>query len=275
MDDNNELKSHVKGHLAYDLMKYVVVGIVGWSAYAIGANSPAIQQALQRYSAGVIGASVGISSFLAFRLGSRSRRRPIFPALECDFWIESKKIDFVYESSTSIRYSRKYRLRALRDVESFSDRYSWTGTRINRMLCADNQFDLKLTRKKNLFQHFEVRFNRTVKKGTIVDVQINWELDDSNRQMTPFISALIDAPTDSLMMSVTLPPQLGVEKVVHEVSHSHGAPRGFSSNVVKLELGKDVWSIPNPKLLHLYEVRWTLDPNQSNEHASNTSTKTA
>jgi hypothetical protein len=115
------------------------------------------------------------------------------------------------------------------------------------------------TSRRNFFQHYEVNFGRFLNKGSEVNTEIVWSLSDELHQAVPFISATIEEPTDVLRLNLETPVEWGLTEVVCEISSGQGANRPLSTHSLPFDdHGKVQWAIEKPKLLHHYEMRWTL-----------------
>jgi len=191
--------------------------------------------------------------------------RPKFPCIECDFYIIEKCISYKYISGGDIRYTRKYRLRALRNgLDRFADTYRWTGN--GRMDVKSDNPDHVINQPdtKGVFQIYEVTFERTLNKGETIDFSVIWALDDSRNTSKPFIATTIHAPTDKLILTVELPAALGVTEVIKEHSPDIGAVRPFESTPEPIVNNRCEWVIKKPKLLHNYSLKW--NPKNINGH---------
>lgn len=204
---------------------------------------------------------VSISGLIFVILYQRYYRyRPTFPALDFDFKIIEKEISYEYKDKTHITYRKKCLLRSLRDnLDVYYDKYHWTGLGRINVKSAIKEHHYRETVKKNIWSCYEIRFQKSLKRGEEIETELIFDLEDIDNKAVPFISATIEEPTDLLVMSVSLPDSLGVREATCETSSSIGARRPFLSKTVPINRnGQANWSIKKPKLLHHYEIRWVF-----------------
>ena len=186
-----------------------------------------------------------------------NRSRPKFRALDPDYDILEKLISFSEESSNQLIYRKRIRLRALRDgLDRYGDKYHWTGGGDAIVTTEIDDQEYRKTGRRNIWQLYEVAFNRSLEKGDEIDVNLVFKLDDPDRVAVPFVSATIEEPTEKLSFEVTLDETPATEAVVEESSHI-GANKPSYTWRVPFSGKTASWMIDNPRLLHHYEMRWT------------------
>lgn len=189
-----------------------------------------------------------------------SRFRPTFPRLDFDFQILEKEVSYEYVDKTHMIYRKKNFLRALKNnLDTYHDKYHWTGSGKVKIKSEIKEQQFIETIRKNVWQFYEIRFQKTLKKGEEIETEVIWELEDVAGKAVPFFSATIEEPTDALILNLCLSPGLGVKEAVCEISSGIGAKKPFSSEILKLNRdGWVTWKIRKPKLLHHYEMKWTI-----------------
>lgn len=186
------------------------------------------------------------------------RHRPTFPALNFDFKLIEKEISYEYKDKTHITYRKKCLLKSLRDnLDAYYDKYHWTGLGKIHVKSAVREHQYRETMKKNIWSCYEIRFQKSLKRGEEIETELIFDLEDVNNKAVPFMSATIEEPTDLLVMSVSFPDSLGLREATCETSSSIGARSPFISKTVPINRNGQVnWSIRKPKLLYHYEIRW-------------------
>ncbi len=175
-----------------------------------------------------------------------------------DFLLEKLEIRYEWKSPQEIIYSRRYRLRALKnDVDRFPDRFRWS---------ANGRLEMKTTvaghliaqhSPNSLYDSFEICFNLPCRKGQVIETEVIWELDDLNCKSRPFISRSIYEPTEELVMQLQLPATWNIDKVSTWETPSAGAKRNIDANYKPVNNGKCEWSPDKPlKDKYHYEIRW-------------------
>ena len=186
------------------------------------------------------------------------RNRPRFPALDMNFCILEKEITYEYLTQYKMVYKKRVVLKALKkDLEAYYDKYHWTGRGKVEMKSGIKSHKVRKTTPKNVWQFYEINFQRCLKKCEEIETEIIWELEDEEKVAVPFLSATIEEQTDKLILNLILPISLGVKEVICEIHSSIGAKKPLYIETKKLDrYGKVRWEIDNPKLLYHYEMRW-------------------
>ena len=189
-----------------------------------------------------------------------SKFHPTFPRLDFDFHILEKEITYEYKDKTHMVYRRRALVKALKNgLDAYYDKYQWTGTGNVKISSAIKEHQFRETIKKNVWQFYEIRFQKTLSKKESMDTELIWELKDTAEKAVPFFSATIEEPTDYLKLNLSLPCNIGVREVTCEVSSGIGAKKPFSSKTILLDRnGKATWEIRKPKLLYHYEMKWSF-----------------
>jgi hypothetical protein len=187
--------------------------------------------------------------------------RPSFPSLDFDFQILEKDITYEYKDRTHMTYRRKYRIKALKNgLDTYRDKFRWTGRGDINIKSGIPEQHVIETVRKNVWQVYEIRLQRTLKKGDIIETEVVWELDDQASRAVPFFSTTIEEPTKLLRFNLSLPIDFGVREATREVSSGIGSGKPFQSDATPLNKhGEVVWEIKNPKLLYYYEIRWNIN----------------
>jgi hypothetical protein len=165
-----------------------------------------------------------------------------------------------YKDQTHLEYTKRHRIRALREgLDRYPDKYFWTGDMSPDVRTKVRGQIFTPTMRKNYWQHYEVLFGRYLNKNEEIETELAWLLDDSSKRAVPFISATIEEPTDLLKLTLEVPIEWGLTEVICEVANGASAKRPLESKTMAIDQqGKAEWSISNPKLLHHYEMRWSL-----------------
>lgn len=189
-----------------------------------------------------------------------SKFHPIFPRLDFDFQILDNDIYYEYRDLTHLIYRRRKVLKALKNgLDAYNDKYLWTGRGNVAISSAIREQTVRETFKKNVWQFYEIRFQKVLSKGESIETEVVWDLEDAARVAVPFMSATVEEPTDLLKLSLSLPPDLKVGQVTCEISSGIGSKKPLSSKTMNLDrYGRVSWGIEKPKLLHHYEIRWLL-----------------
>lgn len=189
-----------------------------------------------------------------------SKFQPNFPHLYFDFHIIEKEITYEYKDKTHMVYRRRVLVKALKNgLESYQDKYQWTGSGNVKISSAIKEHQFRETIKKNVWQFYEIRFQKMLSKNESMETELIWELEDIAVKAVPFFSATIEEPTDCLKLNLSLPSDAGVREVTCEVSSGIGAKKPFSSKTIPLDRnGKAIWEIKRPKLLYHYEMKWSF-----------------
>lgn len=196
-----------------------------------------------------------LSALLVFILMFQkfNRNIPYFPAINSDFQILELEIVHHVKSKNQYNHKRKYKLKAKRNgLRRYQGRFSWTGDNFD-IKSGDDKHNVFLTKKINVFNTYIIDFDRVYKKNEIIEAVVEWNLVGEGE---PFISAQIQEPTNKLILSVEFNNTLKIKNVEFEETYTPADSNIL--NYTNLVLTNNCTSqvINNPKLLHLYEIRW-------------------
>lgn len=199
---------------------------------------------------------VSLSSVALYRRFSRFY--PRFGRLDFDYSLVQKDIRYIRKEDGHIIYTKRCRLHALKDgLDTYRDKYHWTGTGASAPQSTIKGQTAYLTIRKNVWQFYEVRLQKTLNHGDELDVELRWDLEDADRKAVPFFSATIEEPTRCLTLHLSLPRSLGIKTVTYEVSSSIGASRPSRSSDEQLDNECEITkNIDGPLLFHHYELKW-------------------
>jgi hypothetical protein len=176
-----------------------------------------------------------------------------------DYKILLKEILYEYfPDRQTMRQRKHYKLQILRDgVESFTDRYRWTGK--GKCIVKSLNLDYKIVneRQEEIWNYYDVYFPCPSKKNEPVDFVIEWELFDEEKSALPFLSTMIDCPTEHLIMQVILPKNLANKQSYLCSEYRNYIDRGpikkceqrwdEVTQIIKFEIDK-------PKLYHKFKI---------------------
>lgn len=250
---------------AWDLVKQLLTPLLGIIAASSlgGFLAKILSSSIEELRPASLWLSILLISgvpFLALILRRKfSRRVAVFDPIEPDFHVLRKDIQVRFDSRTAGSYTRALNLRALKNhLDRYHDKYFWTGsaTVAAQSIIPDHTF--VPGRRKNIWHLYEIHFDRRLRKKDEIKTTIKWDLADPDKRMVPFVSAVIEEPTDELRIVLEIPASIRGSSAVLEVAHSIGARKPIDSQVKDFdEQGRVEFPVPNPKLLHVYEVSWS------------------
>lgn len=194
-----------------------------------------------------------------FWLWLKNQNIPDFEPMDYDFQMIEKSIMTDYESRGKIIHRKKYKIKALRNgVDRMTDRYNWTGNGLVEIESKKKGQELHLLPPQSVWRRYELRFDRSLRKGDVIDCEIELTIEDDEKASVPFLSTTVTEPTKSLSMSVRLSQEFGVSYVIFDKRPSMSSETSLGSESVELDNGLAIWKIKSPKLYHHYEIRWTF-----------------
>jgi hypothetical protein len=213
-----------------------------------------------RWILAVVAGSGGAWLFMVLR-EKYNRFRPSFPPLKFNFAVVERDVTYEYIDKTHMVYKKRVIVKALTSgLDSYRDRYSWTGRGNVAIRSGIREHEFTKTFRRNIWQFYEIRFQKALKKGEQIETEVIWKLEDTEGVAVPFMSSTIEEPTELLRLNLSLSPSLGVREATCEISSAIGAKLSpFFSEVRPLDRnGKLSWVIKKPKLLYHYEIKWVL-----------------
>lgn len=185
--------------------------------------------------------------------------RPHYSAIDFDYLVLEKEVSYEYITKEKMVYTKRNSLKALKNnLDTYHDKYLWTGKgNVNIKSAIKRHTYFEVEPSKNIWQFYEIKFHKYLKKGETEETEIIWELEDLEQKAVPFFSATIEEPTEKVIFNLSLNPEFDVKEAICEETCSIGAQKPFHTRTVKLDRnGKAQWIIKHPKLLHHYEMRW-------------------
>ena len=160
-----------------------------------------------------------------------------------------------------MRYKKRTCIKSLKNgLDVYRDIYRWTGRGKVVLRSGIPEHNIVETVKRNIWNAYEIRLQKTLKKGESINTEAIWELEDLEKVAVPFCSATMEEPTDSLKLNVSLPLSFGVREVTCETSSAIGSRKPLDSFTKPLDKHGEVsWVVPNPKLLYHYEIKWIMN----------------
>lgn len=205
----------------------------------------------------IISSSGGIWLFVWLFYKFR-RNRPNFPTLDLDFRVLSREITYEYKNKKHMHYTKKVFVQALKNnLDRYIDKYAWTGkgsikmkSNIKEQLCNEGL-------RKNVWQFYEIIFQKILNKGDKIETEIFWDLYDKESVAVPFASSTVLEPTELLKLKVILPQNFDVREAICETSCSISSYRPLKTEYISCDRnGVYEWNIIKPKILYHYEMRW-------------------
>lgn len=239
---------------------HLVAGaIISAASYIFGLELSKLSPRLQEYKWALVILIFSCLTWLVLYTWRRfDKRSPRFPEVDYSFHILRREIYYEYLSKTKFVYKRRYTLQALRnDLDGYPDRYRWTGSGTVKIRSNVPQQRIEPRPKKSLYEEFYIRFPKFLRKGQQIMAEVVWELEDAAQTAVPFASVTVLEPTDFLKIEVKLPRDFNVSEVICERSMSMGAKAPLETEVIQMDSdNRAVWEVPDPHLLHYYEMRW-------------------
>jgi hypothetical protein len=254
------LKDDFVRRTIFEIVKWTVIafGLALWSAVVAGSVA-STHVSLTPYRTPLIVTAVLLAFFLVGGLYRRATRfRPRFPRLAFDFLLLRKELYYKRDTAGHIEYRKHIQLKALKGgLDTYRDKYHWTGSGTVTLTSGIKGQAVYETVRKNVWQCYEIRFQRTLAKGDTIDTEVVCNIDDSDCKAVPFFSATVEEPTEYLKLDLTLPANLGITEVTREVSTGIGASKPITSELVALNTHGEVsFSVSRPSLLYHYEIKW-------------------
>lgn len=184
-----------------------------------------------------------------------NKLRPYLPELKPNFSIVEKQIFHHFKSRDVVIHKRSFKLLCMKDeTRNFYDKFIWTGE-LYSVKCLNKNFTLIITDKVGPYDTYEIRFDRMLKKGEVVEFAVEWECENKTNSARPFFSTTVLAPTEKLVMDLLIDPSLNVTDASLDLSYSEGEPTR-ETEIKALTSGRVTWSIVKPSLFYHYKVRW-------------------
>jgi hypothetical protein len=187
---------------------------------------------------------------------------PRFPKPTFDYDVLEKHLTYTFDEYRPVRYIKRCKLRARRSgLTAYVDKYSWTGKGPIVIKSDVPEHAFRERERRNVWQYYEIAFNRTLKKDEEIETELVWTLDDRERVAVPFFSSDIDEPTHRLVLRLELNGTHRVRQVIADSSITIGSCAPYETHtIVPDRHGVAEWVIKRPKLLHHYELHWVVPP---------------
>jgi hypothetical protein len=238
----------------------LVTGVLAAVSFVISKAAAARYKSLHEYGFSI---GAGIFFMLSLIIWLAWRRidnfRPHFGRVHCGYRILEKEITYRYLSRTELRYTKTVRLKALRDMDTFVDKYNWTGQgeiKLSSMVLEHRIIELGT---RNIWRMYEVHFGRSLRKNDVIEVAVRWDLKDITHSARPFMSQTVEAPSRSLKFKLEVPEDFGVTKARLTILASIESLSSLKDTDCELRNGMVEWTIKKPRLLHCYQLSW-YDP---------------
>lgn len=214
----------------------------------------------------ILGLAVGISVYRIISKPSPITESfnvaPPLRFIREDVEIQLKHVVYEYLDQRHMQHRKRFVLRSLRNgVESFADRYLWTGRGKIEVRSRTPGFSIINERRQEFWNVFDVAFPSPLREGDEVDFTVEWDLWDDYGTAVPFLSTLIDSPTKHLVLTVVLPLNLKPSR-----AFCHDFENYIDTLPVKtFEVPWDpatqslTYDVADPQSRHKYIIRWVYD----------------
>ncbi len=183
--------------------------------------------------------------------------RPNLPRIDSHFLILERELTHIWHNENVIEHKRRFVLQALQHgLDNYTDKFVWTGGDF-KIKSGIIQHKVNLIEKRNFFDIYEVKFDKVLRKGDIIEIEIVWDLYNNDKKARPYFSVTIEEPTKNLILNLGIDPKFNVKEILTETSYVRGSKIPLNYKTIKLDReGKAKWEINNPKLLYTYEIKW-------------------
>jgi hypothetical protein len=184
-----------------------------------------------------------------------NKLRAYLPELNPNFNVIEKHIFHHYKAIDAVVHKRTFKILCMKDeIRTYSDKFIWTGEKYS-VRCLNKDFTLVLTDKIGHYDTYEIRFDRLLKKGDVVEFTVEWDCENRTNNARPYFSTTITAPTEKLVMDLLIDPSLGVTTASLDTSYDEGEPPR-ETETKQLVSGHTTFNIDKPNLYFHYKVRW-------------------
>lgn len=182
----------------------------------------------------------------------------VFSKVEFKYSILSKECFYEYKDSNHMIYEKHLKLKVLcKNLDRYYDKYNWTGCGKINIISADKDHEIIQTIKRDSFQQFEVHFGRNYKKNQIIDLQLTFELEDTENKANPNLSTTIVEPTKYLKLGIKMPDEYKEYTADAEVFPLIDSRIPLEKHIMNSNNnGVIEWEINNPELLLVYSLKW-------------------
>ncbi len=187
-------------------------------------------------------------------------RQQVYYSKKNDYTVLEKTHIHTIESRESFKHKRQIKIRALAEnISSWRGKYFWTGTKIDKFICSGSEMTLVEEGKEDLgtreYNVFRVDLSRPIQKGEERTFELEWYLTDTDHQAKPFVEVTAFEPVDSIMLQVTVFPNVGIKKLTREETVGDY----LIVDTKDVDLGDSLthtWHILNPTVGNSYLIRW-------------------
>jgi hypothetical protein len=163
-----------------------------------------------------------------------------------------------YEGDRRLVICRRfYKVMFLQDgIDTLREFYFWTGTDPSPPRVIGGTCEVSEPYNDTIWTVVDLRLQRAFNKGETYEYELEWNLDDTDRQSRPFFSAPTNEPTRHLKFSLYLPETPLVEDVVVEQRRSIDSLVPFHSEQLPIRDGHAAWEKTNPGRYFYYCLHW-------------------
>jgi hypothetical protein len=177
------------------------------------------------------------------------------------FKLRLKDVEYGYKENMQTMWQKKHFIvEALNDgVQSFPDRYIWTGTPGTlRVSTRTPGFRIVNEHKEEIWNHFDIAFPYPLQKGEKAEFTVEWELFDDKFTAIPFLSTPIDFPTDHLTLRVILPISIRPVKATAQRYKTYIDQVPIEAKELQYDNDSQalIYDVTSPALKSKYMIRW-------------------
>ncbi|MDB5225988.1 MAG: hypothetical protein JWN78_181 [Bacteroidota bacterium] len=221
----NKIKEEVTLGFIFELTKWIVVAVAGLIiSYLTPSILSRIFTEIGEYKWWIFALLICISTIIFINLYKRYNQFiPSFSKFDFNFLLLEYELTHVYIERYKLLHRRRYKIKALKNgLEAYTERFLWSGGKYEMKNLNKAQQLIELG-NENLFTQYQVKFNHTLKRGDIEEVELEWILYDEDKKALPFVSTPIKEPTELLIINIEFPLHFKITDVESEVSYSQGS----------------------------------------------------
>lgn len=180
---------------------------------------------------------------------------------ENDFVIIEKNLTHIISSNENIIHQRRFKLKSMfQGLKVWSGRFHWTGNSFVVQNPLGSLYEYLPAGLKKIgtqeYEYYYLIFSKPINRDEEREIQLNWELDNTNLKAQKRVSTAINEPTLALSIVVHFAKELNIQTICCEVTKST-PPYLVENNIISLDATfMYKWEVVEPIFGYSYTITW-------------------
>lgn len=259
-NNSKQLMESISHNLAYDIVKKLLLVIFSSGSTFTGSFIVFKKIGLPVWCTTVLCFSIAaLVAFIALTImRAMSNRYTRSEKIESDYEILEKTVSFKYDG-TKCYYDTEIKLVFNKKTREYYGKFYWSGSGSGKIKPANKNYALNELKRRNRYIEYVVVFDRVYKKGQKLTLKLSGEMDDPQKEFSPYFATTVNSPTRRLKIVLHIDPQkYPIEELEKDIIPPAHSGHENCEQVQLDDSGVYAWEIDAPMIAYQYSLNWSF-----------------